>query len=306
MKRKLVQQGISTLMISLPAKWVQEHNLHKGSEIDLNLAGQDILISSTSHQTIKSETTITLIDTTESSIRTLITNTYRNGYDRIIVLFENEKQFQILSHIIKTRLVGFDIIKKEKNRCIVENITEPSVDQFSNITKKIFFSISELFDVTIERCNKHSNSLSFSSDYKEIAERIQKYDNFCRRVLAKERSTNPKTELLWAFLMSINHGQRELFLMNQIIDQNITISEKTLHIIKGSKKLFELIKQSYFENNLNLLSQVHALEKELMYSKGYAQLQQTKGKENIILYHTLVSIRQFYLANSPLSGLLLP
>ena len=36
MKRKLVRQGSSTLMISLPSKWVKSNNLDKGSEIDID------------------------------------------------------------------------------------------------------------------------------------------------------------------------------------------------------------------------------------------------------------------------------
>ena len=37
MKRKVVKQGKSTLMISLPSKWVKDNNINRGDEIDLQI-----------------------------------------------------------------------------------------------------------------------------------------------------------------------------------------------------------------------------------------------------------------------------
>ena len=36
MQRKVIQQGPSTLMVSLPSKWVKENNIKKGEELTSN------------------------------------------------------------------------------------------------------------------------------------------------------------------------------------------------------------------------------------------------------------------------------
>jgi len=298
MKRKLVKQGAATMMISLPAKWVKQNNLKKGSEIDLEQADNNLLISAKPIEEVKSEITIKLANLTESSIRTLITNTYRRGYDIIKVNFENEKQFKILNNVVKTRLIGFDITEKEKGFCVVESITEPSIEQFDIILKKIFYNITELFEVTKKRIK--GNVLD---DYEEIEERIQKYDNFCRRVISKRKLINPKSEFLWTFLALLIHGQREIYHLNKLL--GIKVSDKTKELLEDAKSMFELIKKAYLEKNIDLLAKVHSLEKELIYKKAFSILQKTKGKENPIIYHIMVAIREFYQSNSPLSGLIM-
>ena len=44
MKRKLVQQGAATMMVSLPSKWIKKFGLKKGDEIDLEEKGSIINI----------------------------------------------------------------------------------------------------------------------------------------------------------------------------------------------------------------------------------------------------------------------
>ncbi|MBS3167728.1 AbrB/MazE/SpoVT family DNA-binding domain-containing protein [Candidatus Woesearchaeota archaeon] len=300
MKRKLVQQGAATMMISLPAKWIKANSLNKGSEINLEQHNNSLIISGDRINT-KSETEIKILTNVESSIRTLITNTYRNGFDKIRVNFENEQQFKILKHIIKSRLTGFDIIKKENNYCIVENITEPTEDQFENILSKLLLNIEEFFEITKKRFENPKEIY----DYEETSELIQKYDNFCRRIIIKYKYNNKKTELLWAFLTLIIHGQRELHHLNKVLNENIKISKETRELLVESENLFKLVKKAYLEKDINLLSKIHNLEKEIMYKKGYSLLSKVKNQETKIVYHIMVASREFYQANSPLSGLII-
>ena len=108
-KRKLVKQGAATHMISLPSKWVKDNNLKKGDEVEVENLDKNLVISIEAPKK-KTEISIKLSGLTETSIRTLITNTYRTGYDKITVELENSEQFKILKKIIETLLIGFEII----------------------------------------------------------------------------------------------------------------------------------------------------------------------------------------------------
>jgi len=295
MKRKIISQGIGGYTIYLPNKWIKENNLTKGTDVDIEEIDNMLIISPTEVK-LRLETSIQLTGNTESAIRTIITNTYRKGYDKIIVEYDNEEQFKIMQHVIKTRLIGFDIMKKEKNKCIVESVTEPSIDQFENILSKIFYNTEQLFEAVINKSEgkEHDN-------IEEIEERIQSYDNFCRRVISKDKIKNKKAEFLWAFLTLINHGQREIYHLSKLI--NTKLSKELIELLRDGEKLFKLLEQAYFKKDKTLLADIHFLEKNLIYKKGY-ELLQKKGKENIYLYHILLGIREFYQSNSPLMGII--
>src|SRR3989338_7426083 len=213
-KRKVVQQGTSTLMVSLPAKWVQKHEITKGAEVYIEEREDSVAITAEpTHK--KKETLITIKSKTESVVRTIITNAYRNGYDKITIQLDNEEQLHIIHDTIKTRLVGFEIIKNEKHVCIVENITEPTEDRFDTLIKKIFYNVAELFELTKKRIETGK-----IRHYEDIEERIHRYDNFCKRVISKRGLPGGKTELVWLFLSLVTYGQREIYLIHKFLDQN--------------------------------------------------------------------------------------
>jgi len=300
MERKLIRQGGGGFTIYLPKKWVEENNLSKGNELSLEASGKDLIISSKPSEK-KSEILMKLPNYIENSIRTIITNAYRSGYDKINIHFSNENQFKILQNIIKTRLIGFEVIKKEKNFCIVENITEPTLDQFDNLLNKMFMNIEELFEVTKKRL---TNNFKEIEDFNEIEERIHKYDNFCRRVIIKQKLIKQKSEMFWTFISQIIHSQRELYFLNKIIDKNTKISKQTLELFEECNKAFNLIHEAYTKKDLDNLWKVQDIERNTIYKKAYSLMQSKNGKENIIIYHLTACLRQLNLSTSPLTGLI--
>ena len=94
MKRKIVKQGAATLMVSLPSAWLRENKLGKGDEIDLEVFDDNLFVSATNID-IKREIEITLHDLAETSIRTLITNTYITLIQSLIHEYTNSIQRRI-------------------------------------------------------------------------------------------------------------------------------------------------------------------------------------------------------------------
>jgi len=300
MERRLIKQGGGGYTIYLPKKWVERNSLDKGNSLNVDESGANLIISRAGTAK-KTQTEIHLTGLTESSIRTLITNTYRLGYDRITVRFEDEKQFKILQEVVKTRLIGFDIIKKQEKECVVESITEPSYEQFDNILKKMFLNIDEFFEITKTRLGIEKSE---TEDFEEVAERIQKYDNFCRRAIMKRKLIEKNSELFWTFLTLIIHAQRELYYLNKSIDKKTKLSEKQQELLIAGYDIFQLLEKAYNEKNSSYLGKIHEMQKNLIYKEGYALLKDKKAN-NLITYHLMVCIRELYQANSPLTGIIL-
>jgi phosphate uptake regulator len=293
MKRKLVKQGAATLMISLPAKWLKKFKLDKGDEIDLEERDNSLLLFP-DIKDIKKETEINISKLTESSIRTIITNAYRLGYDKIKINFQDKRVISIIQDIVENNLIGFEIMKKSQNSCEIENITEPSFDQFENIFKKIFANIDELFEIAQNMLKGEKQ------EFEDTERKIQQFDNFCRRVISKNNLD--KSQLRWTFHNELIHAQREIYHMLRYVSKNkIKENKETLELLRNCKEIYELIKKAYINKDIKILEDVHEIEKEYVYKEGYKLI----NKNPIIIHHILSSIRGFYLSNSPLLGLLI-
>jgi len=293
MKRKLVKQGTATMMVSLPSKWVKKSGLKKGNEIDIEEKDSKLIISSEETKA-KKKTEINLSSLNPPSIRTILTNSYRLGYDKIKINFKDKKTARFISDLIKTNLIGFEVIKSTDKFCEIENITEPSKEQFENIFSKILLNIEELFNVSKEMLKGKK------AEFQEIEEKIQQFFNFCMRVITKESPEN--YQLRWAFYTELIHGQRELYHMLKYLEKSKTKEDKeTLELLNDSRKIFELLKKAYKEKNTADLEKIQAFERELIYRKGYGILR--KNKDDIVIRHILNSIRHFYFCASPLIGI---
>ena len=295
MRRKLVKQGSATMMISLPAEWVRSHGLDKGDEIIIDKK-QGNLIISLEPTKIKRETSLNIKTTEEPLIRTIITNTYRLGYDTITINFSDKKTFEIIENLVENNLIGFEVISSDDSSCVIENITEPSKEQFNNIFSKILLNIDALFEFSEKTL----------SGEKEVFKKIEKtekqitaLDNFCRRVMVKDQGfTN--AQLHWSFHTALTHGQRDLYNLLEHLNKNkIKPDPETLKLLKNCKDLYTLIKQAYLKKDPSVLEKIH----ETHNKQNLSLL--TKSSNPVIAYYLLSSIRNFYLSYSPLSGILI-
>jgi phosphate uptake regulator len=296
MKRKIVRHGESTMTISLPAKWLKKLNIHKGDEVDIR-EKENHLIIAVDEEKAKTEITLNIASLEESSIRTIIANAYRLGYDKINVKFNNSDTIKLITEIVEKSLLGFEVIKKDKNECIIESVTEPSKEQYENIFSKVFLNIEELFNVLQLRLNGERQ------EFQEIDKKIQQYDNFCRRIIAK-RGVYENNFLQWQFHSEIIHGARELYhLLNYLSKNKIKITKYDLEMLKNCREIFEMLKKAYINKDLSLADRIREFEKEITYKKGYLSLNSSANP--IIVFHLIVIVKHFYLANSPLTGIII-
>ncbi len=293
MKRKLVKQGAATMMISLPSKWIKENKLDKGDEVELEEEGKDLKIS-LNPKDQKKETEIKLTSSRESSVRTILTNIYRRGFSSVKVIFSSEETLKAIETTVSAQLLGFEIIKKDKTSCLIQNITEPSKEQFNNIFLKLLDNVDELIKLT-----KKALSGENFEEFKFTEEKIKQFDNFCRRIISIEELE--KEDLLLLFHQELAHAQRNLYHLLVFLSKNkINSGKPEFTMLEDCKKMFDLLKEAYNLKKLEIIEEMHELETET-YKKAYTIL--SKNSPNAIVIHGLVNAsRGFYLASSPLIG----
>ena len=292
-KRKIVRQGESTLMISLPFRWVKKNELKKGDEVDIS-DEENILKISSKIQGIKNEKEINILDFKDHTIKTILINSYLSGFDKIKINYSHKKTINVINDILRNDLIGFEIIKSNDKSCEIENVTEPAKEQFENILSRLIINIERLYDIT------YSNIESEKKEYLDLEIKILQYYNFCIRSINKY---NKNPDPINLFLYELIKGQREIFNILNLLDKNKTKTDKiVIELLKESKNLFELLTKANKDKNINDLEKLHDLRDEII-SSGYDSIEKTKNP--IIVMHLFNSIDDYYHASIPLYGFII-
>lgn len=209
MKRKVSQIGPSTLMVSLPSKWVKQNNIHKGDEVEVEVGEKELRIGVDNRPTwSKVEIDITGLDRTSIAFR--IRSCYRIGYDEIHVHYKNEivPHFRInervntlsVIHFEVGRLVGLEVVQQEKGFVMIKDYSSNSIDDFDNSLRRIFLMINSLSKDFIQALSTYDSALLESFERKH--DTITKFVSYSLRLLNKR----------------VYHGAHEMAILYHIVD----------------------------------------------------------------------------------------
>ncbi|MBW3019726.1 AbrB/MazE/SpoVT family DNA-binding domain-containing protein [Candidatus Woesearchaeota archaeon] len=303
MRRKVNKIGPATLMVSLPAKWVKSNEIEQGDEIDMEIEDSKLIIASTNDRSKRiTKTLIDLKNFKERAIINVIFQAYRKGFDEIKLQYHNPEQ---LKHVKQNslKLLGFEVTETTDKFCTIQNIAEPSEDKFSVILKKMFFIIKEEGRTILEDVKENRFNLE---DHKETKDNFDRYSNYVRRVIIKNKSGGDKDSYLLFFLCSqLSYVEHSMFYMYQeYCKSKKKISEEVIKIIEETNEMFNKLYDAFYLKKLDLANEIGLMKKELIDGKVYELLTTKKGVENIIVYHQAELIRLIHLASTVLFGLL--
>ena len=135
MKRKVVQQGPATLMISLPSKWVKENSITKGDELDVTEERGRLVLTLDS---AKTEPAKKEIDAASEIFNEYFVNyVYQKGYDEILIRYNDASVPTVVEKRAK-QLLGFEIVEKTKNSILLKMLVNVDQQEFETVLKKLF------------------------------------------------------------------------------------------------------------------------------------------------------------------------
>lgn len=285
MKRKLIKQGKGGYTITLPIDWVRDQNLEGGDDLTINTKDSTVTITPDKISIPKREIFIRA-DKIETSVRTLLANAYRAGFDRIHVTYTGDKD--MLAEIIQEHLLGFEMLTQKEKNYLIESVAEPSYDDFETIMQRQFHIILDIIR-NIE-----------GSDVQRHAVMIQKYDNFLKRCISKRFFSPESGPFFWQLISNLTQISRQCYRLNKILLKKKKIfSTKEKEYLAEIEKMFALLQKSYFSKDLSHLMELHIIQHKLFYEIGPKLLQ--KNQE---AHYLMYLARLIYLANSPLTGYL--
>ena len=299
MKRKIVKQGATTLMISLPSDYVKRFGLKKGQEINV-LDIKNSLLITTSEQKDKKEITFSFASVSESAIRLTLINAYRAGYDTITISNSSALQRSIIKKVLQNYLLGLEVTREDQETCVLENVTEPNKENFEMLFQKLFSNIA----LMIEGTEKHLKD-NTSFDYQSLMFNIHKYDNFCRRIMTKQNLYSDKALFFWNFLSTLIHSPRELYHLNKYLDNSNRSALNQEHtamfnLLSNLKTVFAFVREAYHHKDIKTIEEIHQKVNTLLTTEMYPALE-----KQVALHHLGSAVRNLHLSTSPLIGLFL-
>ena len=279
MERKVNQIGPSTLMVSLPSKWVKKYNIKKGDVLEVEENKEHLILRQSGKPTEGTRLVLDLNDLNVSLIWYYITAAYRSGAEEIHLNFsptvkddklnKTVEIHTILQNIID-RCIGMEIIRNTPSSYTVKEISSIKQDELATIFRRIFFSLQVMFDDIIEGIEKKDNKIiDHVAKYADI--QVNKFSDYCIRILTKTQS---ETQMINIITRLEEIGDSLKHLANHILSKPLT--EEILGLLKEEKQFFAAVEKFYFhdtkEELLNMEKQKIAILKKIEKMQKFADI----------------------------------
>ncbi len=151
--RRLQRLGTTTIVVSLPRKWVKDKGLKQGDVVYLE-EGIDSIVLHTSNkaqQTYKITINAELEPNPETLAR-LVTASYLQGYDEVRIISQTGLLLEQVEEIqaVVERLPGFEVLEQTPNQLVIQGIVDPAKFTVDSIMKRMQVMVSSMINASID------------------------------------------------------------------------------------------------------------------------------------------------------------
>ncbi len=304
MKRKVVKQGAATLMISLPSEWTHKFKIQKGDELEIDMQGRMILIS-TQKENFDKETELNIDGLYPMTFLTAGA-IYKAGYDKLKVTFSDPKRIADVNNVMRDEITGFEIIEQGKNYSVVKKVEEGIQDSFELILRRIFLLLINMSEDSYDALKK--------GDYADL-ERLKfleqsnnRLTTYCRRFLSKKGyKSHDKIQFIYLIIEQLE----------KISDQYNNLFSYLIKNMKQNKPLSKEILNYYAEitKTLRIYYELfYKFDKDKMISIGFTKEKfdkdlivelEKKGNDAVIMHYLYNILQLIYDSVSPYLSMVL-
>ena len=247
MKRKIVKTGQNTLIMSLPAGWIKKNNLEKGQFLELEENAGVLKIYPT--QKTQKSISLKLKDEGYWYINRLLRKMYAAGYDQIEIAYSMPSQ---IDHIRKSAnyLEGFEVMKSEKNSCILKNILKTRDLDYKELLDNIIWLIHSQLELFVEFISKDSKKEL--KEIKGINESVIRLAHLGRRILNLECKQDvvilKDSFLLFTNLLYLSSYLT--FASKELVEKERKLEKEEQDLIVETKGLYEDLVFAYRNKDL--------------------------------------------------------
>lgn len=302
MKRKVNMVGTGTLTISLPTKWVKDNGIKKGDEIELIEEGSNLRIvngEGIGHNIGR----VKLVPGTVGFLKSIISNAYKKGYDKIRIEFEDKNLMPLIIEVVDT-LMGFEIIEEGDNYCIAENVAKGIETQYEPLLKKSFKMTFDNGLLVYEqlKAGKFDYDLKIDSSRKTIT----KFADFCKRIININMKNSEIITFHYTLVWSIEKISNEFDYVQKYCSKvNLAkVSPEILLFFKQTLDQLEMFQEAFYTKNFTKISQLVAKKDKLLFTEAPRIYNKIKNDEGMVLYHLCSVVRRIHdMTGGPFFGI---
>jgi phosphate uptake regulator len=300
MERKIVEQGEGAHTISLPVQWIRQQQLKAGDSVHVTAVEAGLFVSGKGEPQ-KKEITITTTNQTERILRIQLHDLYRLGYDQITVQYKTGKQQEMIQQICDRFLLGFEVVADGDKQCVLENVAEPSKEKQRVLLRRMFRLLIQSCQLLHQEllCKR----LAGIKEIQQWTEKLDRYDNFCRRSIAKQRFVEEQTYLYWTLYSSIHVMQRSILHLYKHCSGQKLLGKDIAKISQDICSIVEQFHTAFFMHDLVALENISETCMRVREQKIMALMGKTQSVVAVV--HLAELLRFLSIATSPAIGILL-
>ena len=149
MERQLVQHGASTVMVSLPKKWIDNQKLKRGDKVSLYQYADKLIVSPYHRIEEVKQISHNLPIADHEEIQIILGSLYRQGYQKITLSYNDPKCLYFIQLVTKS-LLGFEVMELTERGCIIKKLTEETKIEYPEMLNKVVNIIKAEFSIVKE------------------------------------------------------------------------------------------------------------------------------------------------------------
>lgn len=297
MIRKVIQHGPSTLVVSLPAKWVRKQGVKKGDELMLLEEGKSLLVSAEQKKNARFSITIQANELSKMLPR-YIHALYKKGLDVIHIQFSNEEQFALIRQAISKETVGLELIDSSKNRCTIKIVATLN-EEYASIMRQMFLTTLRFAEETVMALEQQQYAQLQS--LLALEESNNKFANMLRRYLnVHQAKMTIEAGPLYSIADNIEAIADEYKFLNKKFSNRIggELSSELLSYYKKINSALRLFYECYYKKDIRKILQMHNLRKDVL--EGLLAVNYVNTDTQTLVHHAIVLMTLVFALVEPL------
>ena len=278
MIRKVSKIGPSTLMISLPSKWVKKYDINKGSELNITEKGKILTISTENLITTDHKTTVDFSNLEPRVIKWYLSALHKTGLDEIKILYNNQKTIELIKGTINNLLIGFTIIEQNNKYIIIKQISVDLEQEFRPILRRSFLVTLTLAKQSLELIKNKQYEKLKNTKLLELTN--NKLTNFCQRILIKNQYIIPtKTCFAYVIIWNLEKIADDYkYICDELFKRKAPLSKEIIDLYQQVNELLESYYNLFYKFKIQDLNELSAKRTEIL-----NKIKNSKTENNLII-----------------------
>lgn len=287
-KRKVVQHGPSTLIISLPSGWAKRQNIKRGDQLDVAEESEKLVISAV--ESVHSEKVHLDISDFGEMVPRTIHALYKRGVDEVELSYKDPSVYTAVQLSLGKEAIGFEILEAGKNRCVVKNVSEGG-REFGQILRQTFLMLMAMGEEGHQALKQ--GNISDLRGLIPLEQGNNRFTTLCRRYVNMRGSQDfdrpgPLYYILEQ-LEKIADTYKYMFSYFCGLKGEVVIHKELLECFEESNKIFRDFYEVFYTFDAKQLERIK-ISRDHVVERLYTHASKIKTAHEVLFFHHLMQV----------------